>query len=404
VTSNIIYGANKNYNGSLQNLSLDFYEPLGDTAAQRPLIIWAHGGSFVTGTKNDPDITTLCQRFTKKGFICASINYRIGTASYDSVSASKAVLRAIQDMKAAIRFFYKDKQTVNQFKVDTNNIFIGGSSAGAITALCVEFVNKSCEITPYVNQTDLDTLGGLEGKSGNQCYSRKVKGVINLCGGMVKYGWLEAGDIPFCSMHGTSDAIVPYNIGKLNPGIPIMYCDGSRMLYQQSLSVGVANPFYTWYGAGHMPYDGNTNPALAYMDTTVNFVRDYLISRLSCSDTPLQAPNTPWGASTLYPYTTCTLNNTSNNCVITGIDRINETAFSVELYPNPATGDIVLVMPHEPYGPYCISLTNLAGIKVHQEETNDRNFLLKRHCDNGLYILRITDSNGKSVNYKMVYN
>ena len=49
VTSNITYGKNVTFSGTTQTLTLDFYEPTADTAHYRPLIIWAHGGSFISG-------------------------------------------------------------------------------------------------------------------------------------------------------------------------------------------------------------------------------------------------------------------------------------------------------------------------------------------------------------------
>ena len=152
VTSNITYGSNKTLTGTTQALTLDFYEPTADTSVMRPLIIWAHGGSFISGSKTDGDVSTLSQRFAKKGFACASINYRLGFSPFDSTGVIPALLRAVQDMKAAVRFFYKDKSTTNTYKIDTNNIFIGGSSAGAITALHVAYLDKTCEINPYINQ------------------------------------------------------------------------------------------------------------------------------------------------------------------------------------------------------------------------------------------------------------
>jgi acetyl esterase/lipase len=106
---------------------MDIYQPTGDIETNRPLIVWAHGGSFIGGTKTDADMVALSQAFTKKGYVCASINYRLGLTPFDSVGAVKAVLRAVQDMKASVRFFYKDKLTTNTYKIDTTNIFIGGN-------------------------------------------------------------------------------------------------------------------------------------------------------------------------------------------------------------------------------------------------------------------------------------
>ena len=109
LTSNITYGSNTTFSGANNSLKLDFYEPTGDTELNRPLIIWVHGGSFLGGSKTDPDMTALSQRFARKGYACASIDYRLGFFPIDSANAVKAVVRAVQDLKAAIRFFYKDK-------------------------------------------------------------------------------------------------------------------------------------------------------------------------------------------------------------------------------------------------------------------------------------------------------
>src|SRR6185295_15923294 len=75
VTSNIQYGSNITYTGGTQNLQLDIYQPSGDTASIRPLIIIAHGGSFLFGTKTGTDVVPLCHDFAKMGYVVASINY-----------------------------------------------------------------------------------------------------------------------------------------------------------------------------------------------------------------------------------------------------------------------------------------------------------------------------------------
>jgi carboxylesterase type B len=123
VTSNIVYGQNYKFNNALMVLKLDFYEPTGDTETARPLIIWAHGGSFLGGTKTDVDVAALSQAFAKKGYACASIEYRTGFFPIDSANSVKAVVRAVQDMRASVRYFYKDAADgINQYKIDTNNI------------------------------------------------------------------------------------------------------------------------------------------------------------------------------------------------------------------------------------------------------------------------------------------
>lgn len=402
-TSNITFGSNITASGSNYTLTMDIYQPTGDVETNRPLIIWAHGGSFIGGSKTDGDMVTLSQKFAKKGYVCASINYRLGLTPFDSVGAVRAVLRAVQDMKASIRFFYKDKLTTNTYKIDTNNIFIGGSSAGAITALHTAYLDKSCEVNYYINPSSLLTLGGMEGYSGNQCYSSKVKGVINLCGALGRYGWLEPGDVPFCSLHGTIDGTVKYNRGFAAPlGIQLILLDGSRMLKEQANAIGVSNPFYTWYGKDHVPYVSNA----AYMDSTVNFVRDFLVTRLGCSDPALLPQNTPAQTATLYSYTACTTN-VAMTCATPGVVGMNEMTQSNvinSVYPNPSDNDMMIEFANS-NTTHQIEIYDIAGKIIYSESTEQSVFTIKKNnTASGLYFLKVTDKNGESTIQKVIFN
>ena len=51
ITSDILYGNNISYTGSSEDLTLDVYEPTGDTETNRPLMIICHGGNFTSGSK-----------------------------------------------------------------------------------------------------------------------------------------------------------------------------------------------------------------------------------------------------------------------------------------------------------------------------------------------------------------
>jgi para-nitrobenzyl esterase len=357
VTSDITYGQNNSWNNAATVLKMDFYEPTGDTETARPLIIWVHGGSFIGGSKMDIDVKTWSERFAKKGYACASIDYRIGFFPFDSANAVKAVVRATQDLRAAIRFFYKDRQTTDTYKIDTTKIYIGGSSAGAITALHVGYLDKECEISDYLNANTIASLGGLEGASGNPGYSMDVKAVINGCGALARYSWLEAGDIPLCSIHGTNDGTVKYNRGIVNPGTPLMYLDGSRMIHKRACAVGLDHQFYTFSGAPHVPYAGTTAAALAYMDTTVNFVRDFLVRQLGCTQAISQPENSPLQAATLYPINYCDGSPVDEACEIIGFDEIKSVNFSI--YPNPAKDKLTVEFNSE--GNYSIQIIDLMG-------------------------------------------
>jgi hypothetical protein len=303
--------------------------------AARPLIIWVHGGSFIGGSKTDPDVKALSERFALKGYACASIDYRLGFFPFDSTNAIKAVVRAVQDLKAAIRYFYKDAQTNNQFKIDTNHIFIGGSSAGAITALHVAYLNNDCEFSDYMSASALANLGGLEGNSGNPGYATKVHAVINGCGALAKYNWLEAGDVPLCSVHGTNDGTVTYNRGLVNPGTPLMYLDGSRMLHERACAIGVTNQIYTFNNAQHVPYISNA----AYMDSTERFIRDFLVDVMGCTQTTLLAANEMQEQAILYPTSYCNGSPSNEICGSNGLAE-QTPELQLNVYPNPSDGKV----------------------------------------------------------------
>jgi len=389
LTSNITYGANTTFSGANNSLKLDFYEPTGDSELNRPLIIWVHGGSFLGGSKTDQDMTVLSQRFARKGYACASIDYRLGFFPIDSANAVKAVVRAVQDLKAAIRFFYKDKQTTDTYHIDTNLIYVGGSSAGAITALHVAYLDNICEISGYLNQATINQLGGLDGNSGNPGYSTSVQGVINLCGALAQYSWLEAGDVPMVSIHGTADGTVKYNRGIVNPGTALMYLDGSRMLHERACAVNVSSEFYTFPGAGHVPYVGSN----AYMDTTEWFIRDFLVTQLGCNETPLQLANSPLQQAILYPTLYCDGTAVDELCLV-GIDE-QLADMDVSLYPNPVT-DYLTLVAHEALFNELIIMDLQGRIIVRHKTQNSTVNLDLTGINPGNYLVNIILSNGKS--------
>ena len=146
-------------------LDMDIYLPQGDDFSNRPLIIFAHGGSFYVGNKNNPEAIAFCESFARKGYVTASIQYRLTSqlSLLDSNVMIQTVFNAISDMKAAIRYFRKDVSLNNNtYGIDTSQIFIAGYSAGAITAINLAFLNQEEEIPSYL-QSFVDNAGGLEG-------------------------------------------------------------------------------------------------------------------------------------------------------------------------------------------------------------------------------------------------
>jgi hypothetical protein len=215
------------------------------------------------------------------------------------------------------------------------------------------YLNQECEVADYLNQATITQLGGLEGTSGNPGYSSNVKGVLNGCGALARYSWMEAGDVPVASVHGTNDGTVKYNRGIVNPGTPLMYLDGSRMIHERACAVGVENQFYTFLGAPHVPYAGST----AYMDTTINFFRDFLIKQLGCTDAILQPENARAQSVSLYPINYCDGSPVDEVCPTSSISELNP--LTALIYPNPASSSIQIIPSLE--GVFSVDLLDVTG-------------------------------------------
>ena len=85
----------------VNNLQLDIYQPLGDTENNRPLIILAHGGSFIAGVRTNPSMVSLGEAFAKRGYVVASISYRLMTILGLIISSTtlNGVAEALSDGK-----------------------------------------------------------------------------------------------------------------------------------------------------------------------------------------------------------------------------------------------------------------------------------------------------------------
>ena len=286
MNSDIVYGKNANYLGDTTTLVMDIYRPVGDTETKRPLLIFAHAGFFVAGTKEDGDMVEFCNYFAKKGYVCASISYRLGVSIFeiDSLGFGKAIIRSVQDARAAIRFF-RDEDNAVLYGIDTTQIFLGGSSAGAVLALHAGFLTQDSPIQPWV-QTLVDDLGGFEGDSGYPGHSSSLKGVISFAGAMVDTSWMVNSSVAVCSTHSKDDPVVPYDYGTTYYlGIPIAPVMGGDLVHQRAIHLGNPEAFLSFDSAGHVPHLAGPDEL---WETEV-FVTDFLYRQLDCFDGTIPA-------------------------------------------------------------------------------------------------------------------
>ena len=303
-TSDITYGSAITFTGATQSLELDFYEPVGDTASSRPLIVLAHGGFFLTGSKDDADIDDLCRAYARKGYACASIEYRLGWSGFlpDSIQIGEALIRGVQDAKAAVRFFWQDAATTNAYRIDTNHIFMGGSSAGGFIGVHYAFLGD-LSVLPDWAEGLVTSLGGIEGNSGNPGWPSTIQAGISYAGAIVDTTWMTNTGAGIVSTHSMDDPVVPYDSGPVVfLFFPIYDVQGASVFDQKAESLGVDHAFLSFNSAGHVPHVAGPTE----FDATVDFTTDFLYAQLGCDSGPACATPENQNATILSP-TTATL-------------------------------------------------------------------------------------------------
>lgn len=236
-TADITYGSAVNLSGQTVTLKLDLYEPTGDGVASRPAIVWVHGGSFCCGNKTSPEIVEQANEFAKKGYVTASISYRLEpggcTGSVPVQTCVSAIGEAREDARTAVRFL---RSQASAYRIDTNRIAIGGTSAGAITALNVGYTPEAPAVGDHAG------------------FSSSVRAVQSLSGAALASGPINKGDAPALLFHGTADRLVQYS--------------WATTTVDQAHDAGVRAILRTWEGDGHVPYLQHRTQIL---DETRNF-------------------------------------------------------------------------------------------------------------------------------------
>lgn len=262
-----------------EDLKLNVYRPDGDTLTKRPLIIFAHAGGFLNGSKDVDNMLAICDSFARKGYVTATIDYRKGFNPLDGSSAERAVYRGIQDGKAAVRFFKEKRDT---YGIDTNNIFFGGMSAGGYIALHVGYMDKESERpqSTYGGGT-VNNLGCLDCSGNNYAHSSKVKGVLDYWGAVQDTTIIETGDAPVLIMHGENDPTVPFGVGHPFGLSTLPSTYGGSPVSTRARNLGLDYEFYTSTGNLHM-LDGSDNgtftnpPNSFWSDTLLPRTTDFL--------------------------------------------------------------------------------------------------------------------------------
>jgi hypothetical protein len=287
VTKDIQYGQAINTKNKTEKLYLDFYDPKPDPLALRPLLIFLHGGSFLDGDKSWNETTLPCMNLAKRGFAVAGVNYRLEDNYFSFIFSElffKASIRATQDAKAAIRFFYKQaREKGNPYRIDTNQIFLGGVSAGAITALQTAYLDNIDE-ADFIMAKFINDLNGLDGESGNDGYSTKVKGVINISGCMLDRSYVNNNkNIPLLNIQYVNDIAFPSYYGRPLGLITLPVMMGSFVIARQMDKLGIYNMNYMIKDRGVVAYFKDGKAYEPYFDSVMNYTAKFMFSLIECN-------------------------------------------------------------------------------------------------------------------------
>jgi len=260
------------YDTTDEDLYMDIFQPVGDTLSQRPLVIICFGGGFLSGSKDHWSIRLLAQELALRGFVTATIDYRLGMNIFDSDLSNRAVYRGLQDGRSAVRFFRADAAGDNIYKIDPDQIYIGGHSSGGFIATHNAYLDKESErpLSTYEwtqDGNDCEDLGCLDCAGDNQSYSGHANAIFSLAGAVGFTDFIETSEDPTMVMfHSTDDETVPYTNGEpfssllwliVGDDLPTVY--GSSDMADQADAVGLPYEFYSYTNRGHGVHEDEPN-------------------------------------------------------------------------------------------------------------------------------------------------
>ncbi|MDR0206414.1 MAG: RecX family transcriptional regulator [Bacteroidales bacterium] len=223
------------------NLKMDIYMPLNAGKYERPLLMLIHGGAFYIGDKSEQAIAEVCRYFASLGYTTASINYRMGFQP-TKASIERTGYMAVQDAHAAMRFLIAN---AGKYRVNPEYLFVGGTSAGGITALYLAFMqNKDRPESSFKSLINND-LGNIEAVGKNNDITFQIKSVANLWGAVNNLNLLKNNNVSVLSYHGVKDPIVPYDYDypmqkTVKKGAPLLFSKmyGSKPIHKELNKLG----------------------------------------------------------------------------------------------------------------------------------------------------------------------
>lgn len=107
-------------------LKMDIYYPTTPKSGPSPAFVAVHGGAWMGGKRQD--MAELCQAAAAKGFLAATVQYRLAPRSKWPAM--------IDDVQTAVRYL---RANATKYEIDPKRIAAGGASAGGHLSLLLGY-------------------------------------------------------------------------------------------------------------------------------------------------------------------------------------------------------------------------------------------------------------------------
>ena len=349
-----------NADGEMQSLEIDIYFPSDDveTLDERPFIMLIHGGGFYTGDKTQ--FAFECQEFAKRGFVCATMEYRLGKALDSGDEIIKRQYRARQDAHAAFRWIVAN---ADRFKIDVDAIFIGGLSAGSFISHDLIYSEQS--EWEFLFSDIVNELGAHDTSGNSHSGSFDFQAFYNTCGGTLGFNIDNQEMLPTVAFHKEHDQTVEIDVTS---GAFPMY--GSRKMHELLENNGICSQLTV----DTVPYDGNISGHCPFTDWSGSISK---VAKASCFFKNILCETCDAGYSEELIDANCS----------TTLSIDNQTSTSYLVYPNPAE-EIVFIEGLNKSDQ--VTITSSQGQQINLPTTNNQTNT--GNLSSGLYLITITNS------------
>ena len=272
VSSDVPYREAVNASGDLQTLHMEIYEPAGDTAERRPVVMLMHGGFFVIGNHQDDRWGAgprFAEAFALKGFVAVSIQYRLRPdmgffPNVDLTELEAANLDAYDDSVAAVEWL---RDHADELRIDPRAIVANGPSAGGSMAWNLAWMQGSA----------------LRPEPSGVAAAVSVSGAPfeTTVGTGEPLAADSPGDRPVIAFHGTADGIVAFELAAGPCG--------------RAAAAGVRCDLVPYEGIGHPAIDPRFVNLFDDIERrTVEFIAEVVLAPLGYLDqAPADLPTAP---------------------------------------------------------------------------------------------------------------